>query len=89
MKTSDTIDPARFRAMLETAGLHQADVPRLVAALVDVPRPTAHEVSRYCRGVVRVPAALAALVELYRRCPKGLREQVLPPFYGGGSKGGA
>lgn len=78
MKQTDTIDPAKFRAQLAAAGLQQADVPRLVAALVEVPRPTPHEVSRYCRGVVRVPAALAALVELYARCPKGLRDRLLP-----------
>ena len=68
---------AEFTALLARAGLRQVEVGRLVAALSGMPGPDAVTVNRYCAGRRPVNANLAALIELYARQPKAVREALL------------
>ena len=68
---------AEFRALLDRAGLKQVQVGRLVEALTGMKGPDSVAINRYCRGRLRVDAAVAALVELYARQPKAVREALL------------
>ena len=68
-----------FSALLAECGVTRRQVGQLVRRLAGVPGPDPHAIGRYCTGKRAVPPVLVALLRLYRRCPRPLRETLLPP----------
>lgn len=66
-----------FAQLLADAGLRQVDVGRLVAALSGMAGPDNVTVNRYVHGRLPPPATLVALIRLYARQPKRIRDQLL------------
>ncbi len=66
-----------FAKLLESAGLRQVDLARLVVNLSGMPGPDAGTLSRYAKGRRAVPASLVALLRLYRRQDAHIRFQLI------------